>query len=760
MRPIDAALAGTDSLVLLDEAHLAQPLQVLLGAISNGGSLGAGNEHALPTQRMSPVVVALTATGETSGSRLDLDKADRDHDEIVKRLEASKPLSISKFAQGDPAKPIATATKELLDTLDTGSSYGILVFANTPKTALSVARALRSRRDCEVVIATGRTRGVEAGKAVEAIEGRMKAGQSHGLTTGQQPKHLVVVATQTLEVGADLDADYLVTEACGFRALTQRLGRLNRLGDRSHARGVYVHVEPKDKQWPVYGDEPATVLELLQAASGYDESVDMSPGNISTVLGDPPPESVEAPVLAETLLWEWIKTSIPPPGEAPVEPYFSGTLEADRDVEIVWRVHVPKPGQRIWPRISSEETVSVHIGEARKELVGANCVRVGSDQSTAEQIAVGDNDSLVLRPGDTIVVACEAGKLDKGGHWDPGCSGHALDASILENGLVISDESLSGMYGTVPEGPKTAMSALVKHLDPKTEAEPSDVVDAAIRLCDELEEYGAPSSLSDEEWAKFLQGLRNGIERRGIRHAVVAPVGEAPRLPVYSVDSQHDGSHQVSFDEFDELSIADPVGLEAHGDDVARTARLIADVIGLTPSTVDLIERVARIHDIGKADTRFQNWLDPEQGSSTALAKSEIPRSRWEHGREAAGWPSGGRHEELSRRLAFDWLAQGSHDFGEDEQKLLLHLVVAHHGHGRPLVTPVEDPTGTKVEYQIDGRDVIADANLSETDWEQPTRFASLNKLYGCWGLALLEAIVREADHLVSAAAETALEIR
>ena len=51
-----------------------------------------------------------------------------------------------------------------------------------------------------------------------------------------------MVATQTLEVGADLDAEYLVTEACGVRALTQRLGRLNRLGDHPQARAVYVHV--------------------------------------------------------------------------------------------------------------------------------------------------------------------------------------------------------------------------------------------------------------------------------------------------------------------------------------------------------------------------------------------------------------------------------------------------------------------------------------------------------------------------------------
>ncbi|WP_419925095.1 type I-U CRISPR-associated helicase/endonuclease Cas3 [Candidatus Poriferisocius sp.] len=761
MRPIDAALAGTDTLVLLDEAHLAQPLRVLLDAIGGSNGLGAGAEQALPIQRMTPVVAALTATGDATVDRFDLDEADRVNAEIATRLGASKPLSVAKIAQSDPAKAVASEVKGLLDTLDAGSSHGILVFVNTPKTALSVAKALRSRCDCEVVVATGRTRGFEAKEAVEAITSRMSAGLTPKKLGRSGGGHLVVVATQTLEVGADLDADYMVTEACGIRALTQRLGRLNRLGSRPHARGVYVHVESKDGQWPVYGEEPVRVLELLDAARGFNEEVDMSPGNVGVALGDLPSEALDAPVLAEALLWEWVKTSTPPPGEAPVEPYFSGVLDSDRDVGVVWRVHVPKSGHKIWPRISPDEVVAVPVGEARKELAGANCVRVGSDQATAEDIALGDDGDLVLRPGDAVVVGCEAGKLDHSGHWNPAWRGLAVDASVLPNGLVVSEKTLAGLYETVSDGLKAAMAKLVGLVDQRNEEpEPEEISFAADSLCDELEEGGAPPSISGEEWEEFLQGLRNGIAHRGIRNAVVEPAREVPRLPALRVEEQLDGKQEVSFDEFDELSIADPVGLEAHGNDVARTARRIADAIGVTPSTAELIEMAARTHDIGKADTRFQSWLDPDQDHSSALAKSEIPKSRWEHSRVASGWPSGGRHEELSRRLASAWLAQGSHNFSEAEQSLLLHLVVAHHGHGRPLVRPVEDLTGTKVTHQIDGHYVTADADLSDVDWEQPNRFATLNKHYGCWGLALLEAIVRQADHLVSGASQAALEIR
>ena len=757
MRPIDAALAGTDSLVLLDEAHLAQPLRTLLETISGGG-FGAGEEQALPGQRAGAAVAALTATGSSISSRFELDDDDLKNATIKERLAAPKPLSIQQHPGGDPAKAIVSAVSGLLGSPDTIAGAGILVFANTPKTALAIAKALRSRRDCDVRVATGRIRGAEVAETVAAISDRLRAGQ---LTAEGGRNHFVVVATQTLEVGADLDADYLITEACGARALTQRLGRLNRLGKRPHAQGIYVHVDTKDGQWPVYSEEPARVLDQLLKHIGFDESVDMSPGNIAKVLGDSSEEPADAPVLAEALLGEWVKTTTPPPGEAPVEPYFSGRREQDRDVDVIWRAHVPDVGQRIWPRPSTEEIVSVPLHEARKALVGASCVRIAADH-TADQIDADRRGELNLRPGDTIIAPTHMGKLDVDGHWNPASRELAMDASLLDNGLVISERTMDGLYGAGGDSSdrKPLRGAMQKLIDSLGGDDPAEAATAAAELCDAMDDGEVPKPFDRddrrEQWRQFVRRLRSGLDEQDGRILVEDPDGEAARLPIRAADVGT--GRLVSLDEYDELSISDPVSLQAHGDDTAAAARRTAEDLGITGRTADVVETAARLHDIGKADHRFQDWLDPDQERAGPVAKSKVPRSQWEHRRRASGWPRGGRHEELSRRLAQAWLSKDGHSFSESEQDLLLHLVVAHHGRGRPLVDPVDDQTGRTVAFRIEGREVAACADLSDADWDQPARFARLNSRHGFWGLALLEAILRQADHLASKSGR--LEIR
>jgi CRISPR-associated endonuclease/helicase Cas3 len=74
-----------------------------------------------------------------------------------------------------------------------------------------------------------------------------------------------------------------------------------------------------------------------------------------------------------------------------------------------------------------------------------------------------------------------------------------------------------------------------------------------------------------------------------------------------------------------------------------------------------------------------------------------------------------------------------------DEQELLLHLIAAHHGRGRPHFPANEafDPERSAAE-------------AAEAACEAPRRFAKLQRRYGRWGLAYLESLLRAADYAAS----------
>ena len=378
MRPIDAALSGTDSLILVDEAHLAKHLIRLVPDLAE---CTRGARPILPTARSRPQVVPLTATGDASTrDRFDLDAKDETNSIVRQRLDAPKSIRIRKVARGvDVAKGMVQETRSLLKRAARPAMC--IVFANTPATARAVhdelARTCGKGFDhpCDIVLLTGRTREREAERTRERVLDPgwgMPASRDSG---APRDRHLVVVATQTLEVGADIDAEYLVTETCGVRALTQRLGRLNRLGRFADAQAVYVHAPARKRkgqprgaapEWPVYRQEPAIVLERLENAMDGAGTVSVSPRNVAEVLGEPGDDPGRAPEILPGLLWEWLKTTTPPEGEAPVELYFSGISGANYAVSLVWRSHVPEPGERLWPRASDREAPPCQSVECAK----------------------------------------------------------------------------------------------------------------------------------------------------------------------------------------------------------------------------------------------------------------------------------------------------------------------------------------------------------------------------------------------------------
>ncbi len=745
LRPIDAAMAGTDSLVLLDEAHLAPHLRTLVDALA---ACTPGARPLLGEFRSRASITALTATGDATGERFDLDEKDRANPVIERRLHATKPLDVRVFEKGDTANLLAEAARDLLAERAPASC---LVFANTPKTARETFERLRGwSPDAEMLLLTGLNREREA----ERIRARILDPATGMAATRRldlaRERHLVVVATQTLEVGADIDTEYLVTEACGVRALTQRLGRLNRLGHHPHARAVYVHAPPpkrrgranrgKDSEsWPVYGEEPARVLQRLESACrpGDDRTVNLPPAQVAEVLGAPGDDPGRAPEVLPGILWEWTKTTTRPDGEAPVEPYFSGIQGAEYSVSLIWRVHVPDEGQRLWPRASDHEAVDVPIQEVREALQDETVHRLAADGMTVELTRAAG-----LRPGDQIVLAADRGLLDHFG-WNPEVSEPVVDASLPGQGLPLDETAIRRLCSV--EVKAQLEIALGEDEDEVGQSERDEAVEGIVAALLGAE---SPPGWDGGEWVAFTDALRPAVER---------PRREVARLRVATPKSQRPGSDFGS--EGDEMSLTpEAVELDEHGRAVGATARIIAERIGLPPTLADVVERAGALHDIGKTDRRFQRWLDPDGQRTAPMAKSTTQPSRWEATRAASGWPRGGRHEDLSARLVRSWLEQ-HRDWGDPEHRdLLLHLVVSHHGNGRPLVPPVDDGTAATVSAVLDGVSVDAPADLARVDWDQPRRFRKLNERFGPWGLALLEAIVRLADWRVSAGGDTSRE--
>lgn len=747
MRPVDAALAGTDSLVLLDEAHLARPLARLVGIAAECDPGDPG--RLLPGGRARCRLVTLTATGEEGGEHFDLGPEDLGCEEVRKRLRATKPVELVATTTREVAGVLAEQARQLL--AGRPGSTGV-VFCNTVGRAREVLRALerlacRSGWEADLELLTGRMREHEAAEVRKRLLDPEWGAPSGRDPARRRPRDLVVVATQTLEVGADLDFDFLVSETAGARSLIQRLGRLNRLGDRTHARAVICHAADADR-WPPYGTEPERVWERLRAAG---EGRDLAPEHVSELVGRPEDAPPEVGELLPDHLWELAKTSFPEPGEPPVELFFEG-LEPEAEVSVCWRAYLPRADERLLPPLREKEAVEVPIWELREALRrgGATTVRrLAADRSRLE----GEVPLEDLRPGDQVVLPVEVGLYDRTG-WNPEARELVLDPAPLEAGLLWLDAAaLRDLVPEAPDEPFQEMEAIVRRLRPSERdlerepdaSDPEQEAELVGQLVDTLASLRPHPWLGETEWRAYLERLHEW-----------RLVPDSRDLPLYLEGRRTAGALnrlRVRADALEELSFeASSAFLADHLGAVGEQARRVAERLGLPRIAVDSLEQAGRLHDLGKHDLRFQRWLDPEAAYPAPLAKSSMPRERWERARLAAGWPQGGRHELLSVRLLARYLEK--HHLGGCDPELVLHLVATHHGYGRPWIGVAADRAASAVVADLDGTRLVVGGDLSQPDWEQPRRFRVLCERYGVWGLALLEAVLRQADHVVSKAVE------
>lgn len=488
-RSIDAALVGTDALVLVDEAHLATALIKTVSAAQDRDELG------IPLPGLSLVQLSATGTPTSNTFIFDVD-AHRPHPIAGRRLTAAKRLTTRQATPKTCGKVLVDTVVEHLGALakvaDTAEAPTALVVCNTVDrarlvhTQLHKALAARGFVEAECVLLVGRTRPLDRPTVQREVLDRFG--------TGRHPssRPAVLVATQTVEVGVNLDADILVSESTSWDALVQRLGRLNRLGKfterfpgRPAAAAVVVH-DGQDTD-PIYGAARDATWQTLHAmvTDAIDKSadgIDVSPlacrRLTATVLAGE--EFVrrpnDVPVLLGPTLDAWTQTAPVPLADPPVAPFLHGFDGGTAGVQVLWRDGLVSsdplddlfgdddaelPDKQVdalltqWPPRSAEMAevpfiavrqwmngqtpdpvadVEAVPGVDGRALPGRDPFQVLVERVETTVRAEKDPqrwrwiDATQLRPGDQIVVPVERGGLDAYG-WAPADDSPVRDVS-------------------------------------------------------------------------------------------------------------------------------------------------------------------------------------------------------------------------------------------------------------------------------------------------------------------------------------------
>ena len=798
--PIYAGLIANDSLILLDEAHCAQPFFQTLQAVRRFQTWA----HVPLRRCFQPVV--MSATPPPGMVDVFKDQSDENRDPahpLGRRQLAEKPAVLKIIAMGKKAADVlAGALAEDALRLINDKRRAIVVFVNRVATARKTHCLLSAREDLDAILLTGRMRPVDKDAVVKQHLEPLKSGQSDNRSLS---KPVIVVATQTLEVGADLDFDGLVTECASLDALRQRFGRLNRMGRPIEARAVILvrgdQVGPtEDKQDdPVYGQSLAKTWTWLNKHKDKKGEIDFGivhldrliSQNDSLVALNAP--SLDAPVMLPAHVDCWAQTAPEPQPSPDVVPFLHGPREGAADVQACWRADLDLTTQESQDHAleslslcppSSSEMLPVPISVFRRWLAGndveddsadvegswtetdteshgsssagLHVIRWRGAQIKREDIL---SSPAEIRPGDVVVIPV-----------NHPCSWQQLgdipsEASKPVAALDVGDQAyrrarakpILRLHPDLVEAWPDFVTAkgraldLLKGLKRKYEDEPDEVTDALQELLRELSD-------SPEPWlSSTARELRQEFPGSKLGHAYHI-VGGNSLILVGRRRIQELTTEVDSFSDEDDVSASgishsngQPVPLRRHLPGVEAFARRHAVGCGLPDDLGEAIARAGLLHDLGKADPRFQSLLrgGGRFWSTEPLAKSAaMPKTRaaYHHARKASGYPEGGRHELLSVRLAESVPALLPE--GDDLRDLTLHLIASHHGYCRPFAPVVFDEPSVTVDFELCGQQMhwSGPTGLERLDSGVADRYWRLVRRYGWWGLAWLEALLRLAD--------------
>lgn len=830
MRSVHAGLLGCDTLLLLDEVHLARPFEETLTAATKWYAQGEAASLSRPLQfvRMSATVT------ESLDEPFALAQADRDNSELVARLTAKKVAVLRVVKTPRDARKASdtlskAATREA-ERLCKGNARAIAVIVNRVETARQIAQAAEKGLGPEwaVYLLTGRMRPLDRFDKQAAVLEHVRSGRKRSTESTK----ILVVSTQALEAGADFDFDALITECASLDSLRQRFGRLDRMGKLGQTDAVILagssSVDEKAEPDPIYGAALRGTWDFLSARASqspeHDATViDFGIDEMNALLAPLAQKEKQAlsaprqiaPILTSSHLDRWVQTSPAPHADPEVSPYLHGIGRGSPEVQVVWRADIDAPllKAEMLPRLremldlvrpSSLEALSVPLWAVAQWLKAVHDRSTGNTPeesadsvllSDVEGAKAGEGDvatlapaliwrggevNLVsaaseLRPGVTLVVPSAYGGLDERFFsWDPESKAAVRDrgdeAQLLQKGRAVLRWHPAVLRSWSPVV-ASKVAALIKSQEFKDEVDERG--EAAER--DAFHEWRtlAIADADTPTWARAaLRHLaRGGTTQRITLKAADGEVtwrAQVKEVPVHrsvlrelfnipelrDAPLGRDDPGEAATEEDEGSFLGSPISLTRHLEGVRDFAERFGRALGLPGEITSDLALAGFIHDLGKADPRFQLLLHggdtvKEASARELLAKSAVPatdRVARERARERAGYPQGMRHELLSVALAE---RSASLRKQANDWELVLHLVGSHHGWCRPSGPPVLDPAPRDVSLEFQGETLTSSSQhgLERFDSGVAERFWRLVAKYGYWGLAWLEAVLRLADH-------------
>lgn len=761
--PIHAGLLGYDTLLLVDEAHLSQPFMDTVAAVRARQQQAEQSLGSVQPLRAVP----LSATARTTGSRFQLDVQDLANKYLSERRTAPKPARLieapSKFS--DRVKVLLGETLSITRAIESPTP-AIAVVVNRVRTARAVYDALTADKisataDIELMI--GRSRPLDRDVVAKRLIDRVGVNRSD-----TREKGVIVVATQTIEVGADLDFQGLVTECPALDALRQRFGRVDRIGRFRKAQAVIVGGGEEETD-PVYGpalsktwswlNEVASIRDGIRTIDFSVESMEkLLQGNDLSTLVSPARDQLTLTPLHVDLLCQ----TSPVPMYSPDVPALLHGLGADApDVQLIWRADLPLSdddafldGSRLSVAESlldlnpptSLESMSLPLASVRAWLLGAIKNDAGlvdiEGSSAAERQENETGPRWVLRRVE--------------GRWRK-----AFAADIRPGDTVVAPSIFGGCdaFGFAPSDsrPVADLSALAREKLQKSSL--------LVVTQQWIEKLGIDSDSAGVVWRGLSEAVRQETPPREILVSLIESIYQAlPQelrwltfQPVIDFILDSDGSlfalvlteSGVRIGDISDEDISSsrtvPVALHEHNAGVSMHARSLARALSLSSHHVEHVALAGRLHDVGKADPRFQQILrsgDDNTLPGVLLAKG-LRGSRL------------GRRESAERHEAYSVALIDRHsDLLQDaaDHELVRYLIGVHHGRGRALM-PYRSDEGTAFAIELSGQEYSFDGSAAlgalQAGWS--TLFWRLNQRYGPWGLAYLESILRLADWLQSA---------